>query len=90
MKQHRNIYECIKCIKARVNSVSIVTVCGFDNRGSIPDKGTNFSLRPRVRTGSGAYAASIKWVPRCFFPGVKRPGCDVDHLPTTSAEVKNA
>jgi len=23
-----------------------------------------------------------------FFPGVKWPGCDVDHLPPSSAEVK--
>ena len=26
---------------------------------------------------------------RRFFPGVKRPGRDVDHVPPSSAEVKN-
>jgi hypothetical protein len=30
----------------------------------------------------------IQWVPGALAPGVKRPGREVDHSPSTSAEVK--
>jgi hypothetical protein len=35
--------------------------------------------------GSGAHPAFLQWV-----PGVKRPGCEADYSPPSSAEVKNA
>jgi hypothetical protein len=31
-----------------------------------------------------------KWVPGALFLGVKQPGREVDHLPPSSVEVKNA
>jgi hypothetical protein len=31
----------------------------------------------------------IQWVPGAPSPGVKRPRCEADHSPATSAEVKN-
>ena len=40
-----------------------------------------------VQTGAGAHPASSKMGTRSF-PGVKRPGRDIDHQPTSSAEVK--
>ena len=40
-----------------------------------------------VQTGPGAHPASYKMCTG-FFPGVKRPGRDVDHPTTSSAEVK--
>jgi hypothetical protein len=44
----------------------------------------NFSLHHRVQTGSGVHPAS------CRFPrGVKQPGREGDHSPSSSAEVKN-
>jgi hypothetical protein len=46
-----------------------------------------FSLHV-VQTGYGAQPP-IQWVPGTLSPGVKRPGREADHLPPTSAEVKN-
>jgi len=40
-----------------------------------------------VQTGSGAHRASYTWV-NGSFSGAKRPGRSVDHLPPSSAEVK--
>ena len=31
----------------------------------------------------------IQWVPVAFCPGVKHPGCEVNHLPPISVKVKN-
>jgi hypothetical protein len=58
--------------------------------GSIrfPSGAGNFSLHPRVRNCSGARPASCPVGARGSFPGVKRPGREADHLPPSSAEVK--
>jgi len=40
-----------------------------------------------LQTGPGANPASYTMGTRSF-PGVKQPGCGVDHPPTSSAEVK--
>jgi hypothetical protein len=48
----------------------------------------NFSLRRRVHTGSGAHPTPIQWVPGVLSLGVKRPVCEDDHLPPSSAKVK--
>jgi hypothetical protein len=43
-----------------------------------------------VQTGSGAHPASCTMDTGGPFPGGKaRPGCDADHSPPSSAEVKN-
>jgi hypothetical protein len=42
----------------------------------------------RVQNGSGVHTASYPMGTRGSFPGVKRPGREVDHLPQSSAEVK--
>jgi hypothetical protein len=67
--------------------------CGLDDRGSIPG-GRNdgiFSLRHRcVQTGSGALPASYPMGSEAFIPGLKRPGCEADHSPSSSAEINNA
>jgi hypothetical protein len=41
-----------------------------------------------VQTDSWAHQTSCKMGTGSFFSGVKRPGRGVDHLPPTSAEVK--
>jgi hypothetical protein len=62
------------------SSVSIVSDYGLDDRGSIEVK--YFSCSLCVQTSSEAHPASI--------PGGKaRPGRDADHLPPSSADVKN-
>jgi hypothetical protein len=46
----------------------------MDDWDLIPSRGRNFSPCHHVQTG----------------PGAKRPGCEDDHSPPSSAEVKNA
>jgi hypothetical protein len=31
----------------------------------------------------------IQWVPGTIYPGVKRPGLEAEHSPSSSTEVKN-
>jgi hypothetical protein len=66
------------------NKISIFTqdiyLLACDNEIFLSSK----SARPAL----GPTYLPIKWVPE-FFPGVKRPGCEVDLLPPPSAEVKN-
>jgi hypothetical protein len=51
----------------------------------------NFSLLHRIQTDSGAHPAFHHWLPAGgLFSGVKRLGCEANHLPPSSAEVKNA
>jgi hypothetical protein len=57
----------------------------------VPAGAENFSLDHRVQTGSGADPASYEMGTRGSFPGgVKWPGCETDHSPPSSAEVKKA
>jgi hypothetical protein len=42
------------------------------------------------RTALGPTQPPIQWVPGVLSLGVKRPGREADHLPPSSAEVKNA
>jgi hypothetical protein len=67
------------------NSVGIVTRYGMDGQGIESQCGTKFSAP--VQTGPGAHTASYT-MGTGSFPGVKRPGLGVDHLPPSSAEVK--
>jgi hypothetical protein len=48
----------------------------------------NFTPHLNVQTGSGAHPASYIMGTKGSFPGVKRPGREADHLPPSSAEVK--
>jgi hypothetical protein len=41
-----------------------------------------------VQTGSGAHPSSCPMGTGAFSLGVKRPGCEADHLPPSSAEVR--
>jgi hypothetical protein len=49
----------------------------------------NFSLLRHVQTGSGARPASYPMGSGGSFPGVKRPGREVDHSLLPSAEAKD-
>jgi hypothetical protein len=55
-----------------------------------PAGAKDFSSSLCIQTGSGAHPASYPMGIRGPFPGGKaQPGCDGDHSPPTSAEVKN-
>jgi hypothetical protein len=68
----------------RDSVVGIATGYGlFESR-----KGREFSLLHVVETGSGVHPASYPMGPGILSQGVKRPECEADHSPPTSAEVK--
>jgi len=61
------------------------------DRGSrfrFPARAGNFSLHHRFQNGSGAHPASYPMDNRVSFLGVKRPGREANHSPTSSAEVE--
>jgi hypothetical protein len=81
----------IKVIKIR-SSGSIVSDYGLDDQAIEvrSPTGAYFSSSPCIQTGSGAHPASYPVGTGAPFPGGKaRPGRDADHLPPSSAEVKN-
>jgi hypothetical protein len=76
---------------SRDSSVGIALGYGLDDRGSrfrFPAGAGNFSLHHRVQNGSGAHPASYPMGTRASFLGLKRPGCEADHSPPSSDEVK--
>jgi hypothetical protein len=73
------------------SSVGIALGYGLDDRGSrvrLPAGAGNFSLHHRIQNGSGAHSASYPMGTRGSILGVKRPGCEADHSPPSSAGVK--
>ena len=54
----------------------------------IPEGARDYSLLQNVQSGLGPTQPSNQWVPG-FFPGVKRPDCEVDHSSSSIVEVKN-
>ena len=67
------------------SSVRIETRYGLDGPGIQSWWEARFSAP--VQTGPGAHPASYTMGNRSF-PGVKRPGCSVDHPPPSRVEVK--
>jgi hypothetical protein len=80
--------------KSRDSSVSIALGYGLDDRGSrvrfsIPGGGWEFfSSPPWSRTALGPTQPPIQWVPGAYSLGVKRPGREAEHSPSSRAEVK--
>jgi hypothetical protein len=72
------------------SSVGIATGYGWMAEGSEFEsrKGEEFSLLHVVQTGCGVHPISYPMGTEGSFPGVKRPGREVNHSPPTSAEVK--
>jgi hypothetical protein len=71
--------------------VSIALGYGLDDRSSrvrFPAGAGDFSLHYRVQNGSGAHPASYSMGTGGSFPGSKAAGCEADHSPQSSAEVK--
>jgi hypothetical protein len=82
---------CYVLNKSPDSSVGIAMGYGLDNRGSrvrfLAEAG-NFSLRHRFQNGSGVHPASYLMGTGALSLGVKWPEREVDHSPSSSAEVK--
>jgi hypothetical protein len=63
-----------------------IGVLGFDSRRVLGI----FLFTTVSRTALEPTQPRIQWVPGALSLGVKRPGCEADHSPPSSAEVKNA
>jgi hypothetical protein len=74
--------------KSQDSVVGIATGYGLDNRGVAVPVGQEFSLLHVVQTGSGVHPTSIKLVPGALSPVVRQLGCEADHSPPASPEVK--
>jgi hypothetical protein len=62
-----------------------VTGYGLDDLASIPDRGTDFSLRRRFQT-----QLSIRSSSQNISPEIKWPEREVYHSPPCNAEMRNA
>jgi len=71
--------------RSRDSSVGIATRYGLDGPGIESRRGPRFSAL--LQAGPEAHPDSCT-MGTGSFPGVKRPGCGVDHPPTSSADVK--
>jgi hypothetical protein len=49
-----------------------------------------FLLTTVSRPALGPTQSPIHWVPGALSLGIKRPGCEADHSPPSSAELKNS
>jgi hypothetical protein len=72
--------------KGQDSSVGIVTRYRLDGPGIEFWWGERFSTP--VQTGPGAHPASSYTMGTESFPGVKRPGCGVDHPPHLAPRLK--
>jgi hypothetical protein len=64
---------------------------GLDDRGFESRQGLGIFLLTRAsRPALGPSQHPIQWEPGALSLGVKLPGCETDHSPPASAEVKNA
>jgi hypothetical protein len=71
------------------SSVGIATGQGADSRSSIPAGVKDFSPLHNIQSGSGTHPASYPVGTGAVSPEVKRPGCEADQSPPSSADVKN-
>jgi hypothetical protein len=86
------LYESCQCncILGRIGEAEIAQWYrlryGLDDRGFESRQGLGTASRPTLEPTQ----LLIQWVPGALSLGVKRAGREADHLPPSSAEVKNA
>jgi hypothetical protein len=71
------------------SSVGAVMGYALDGRDLIPSKSKIFLFSIASRPAQGPTQPPIQCIPRAHSLGVKRLEREVDHLPLSSAEVKN-
>jgi hypothetical protein len=93
---------CIKCCRhmycytewkqdIHVEFCIVISKTEMEMRNIVSGRGLGILLFTTVsRTALGPTQPPIQWGTRGSFPGVKRPGCEADHSPLSSVEVKNA
>jgi hypothetical protein len=69
--------------------VGIAMGYGLDYPGSVPGSSKTFLFSTACRPPRRPRRSPIYWVPGALYPEVKRQGREADHLPPSSAEVKN-
>jgi hypothetical protein len=82
---------CVTYLLHGASSVGIALGYGLDDRGCrvrFPAGAGNYSFHHRVHNGSGAHPAPCRMGTRALSLGVKRPGREADHSPSSNAEVK--
>jgi hypothetical protein len=84
----RDFHKLYAIHKSHDSSVGITLGYGLDDRGSrVPFPGI-FLFTTASGTALKPTQPPIQWVPAALSLGVKRPGCEADHLPPSSAEAK--
>jgi hypothetical protein len=91
LKNDKNIRRKIYQYKSRDSSVGRALGYGLDDRHSrvrVSAGAGNFSFTTASRAALEPTQSPIQWVPGALSLGIKRPECDTDHSPPSSAEVK--
>jgi hypothetical protein len=86
-----NFTKWLRSFKSRDSSVGIALGYGLDSQGSrvwCPAGAGKKFFSTVSRTALGPIQPRIQWVPGTFSLGVKRPGREADHSPSSRAEVK--
>jgi hypothetical protein len=73
-------------IRSRDNVVDIATGYGMDDRGV----GVRVAVKNFLSPTSSRSTLGSTQPPILLSPGVKRPGCEADHSPPASAEIKKS
>jgi hypothetical protein len=88
--KRKNIFTFYAPYFDRDSSVGIAKGYGLDGRDSVPDGDKVFVLYSSAsRSAVGPTQSAIHRVSGTLSPGIKRPGCDADHLQPSTAEAKN-
>jgi hypothetical protein len=66
-----------------------MTGYGLEGRGLIPDRSKGFLFSIESIPAVGSTEPHIQGAPLAVLPGVKWQGREADHLPPSSAEIKN-
>jgi hypothetical protein len=87
---YSNIYRDLCQYVSRDSAVGVATGYGLDDSevGVRVPVGSRIITSPRRPNGFGVHPTSYPKGTGSSFPGVKRPGREVNHSPPTSAEVK--